>query len=101
MGKFVVVKTIKLDFLGDEWKDCYIKMGSLTIGELTKLASLTDDEAKAGELMISLLKDKFIEGKGWNGEKVVPIKKEDVDDLPIEIFGGIYDQLLNSLPKKK
>ncbi len=98
---FVSIKTIKLDFLGEDWKDCYIKINSLTLGELTSLASFTKDETKAGIFMVNLIKDKFMEGKGWDGKKIVDIKKDDIEDLPIDIFGGLYEQLMGNLPKKK
>jgi len=101
MAKFIAVKTINLDFLGSEWKDCYIKINSLTLGELASLASFTKDETKAGAFMVQLIKDKFVDGRGWDGKKVIAIKKEDIDDLPIDIFGGLYEQLMGNLPKKK
>lgn len=103
MSKFVAVRTIKLDFIEptDKWADCYLQIASLSVGEIEKIASADVDNKDSGLNLIRLLEEKFISGKGWNGTEVVDIKKEDIKELPIEVFQGLFIKLISELPKKK
>ncbi len=104
MSKFIAVRTVKLDFLepSDMWKDCYLQINSLTLGEIEKMASFKQEDSEtAGKYLVKLIEDKFIGGKGWNGKEIVEIKKEDVKDLPVDVFEGLFVKLTAGLPKKK
>lgn len=92
MKKFRIIKHFSLDFLGDSWKEAYIDFNALTVADVkdkfSALSKMGEDSKNvtAGLITIlSLLQDKFIEGKGV-GEKgeLVPIDKEDLEALPVE-----------------
>lgn len=81
MAKIVIKKTIDLDFLGEEYKGSFLTFKAIPIGEFKKLtASVPEDGAKAVELILNVLKDKFVVGK-FQGEDVA---KEDLDQLDVE-----------------
>lgn len=101
MSKFVVVKNVDLSFLGEEWNGCFLKVSGLTLGEVEKLSEMGEDNTKAGRYMVSLVSDKFLEGKGFDGGKIVDIKKEDVKDLPLEVVSAIFEKLTADVSKKK
>lgn len=79
MSKFKAYLKVELDFLGEEWDGCYIKVVSPSVGELKKLQK--EEEAPADSL-VTFVKDRFVEGKGFDGENIVDMERDDVDDLP-------------------
>jgi hypothetical protein len=85
--KFVVNKTFKLDYLGKDWKDCFILFESTSIREnndFTRLKITSKSAKQQQEIILQFLRDHFIEGVGFdsNTKAVVPITKEDFDLLP-------------------
>jgi hypothetical protein len=96
MTKFLVKKKLMLEFVGDEWKDCYMEFTPFTAVEVKEkfpelLAMQTGDPKVVLEGMdtiISVLSSKFVSGKGIdeNGKEVA-ITKKDIPYLPIEVLG--------------
>lgn len=87
MGRFVSRRQFQLDFLGDEWKDCYIRFSSLTVKEVRELAAQkveTKTDVEVSELTSKLLREHFIEGVGYDDDKKDKVKlvPEDMDDFP-------------------
>lgn len=89
---FDIFRTLPLDFLGEGWKDCYIKYSYLTLEEGKKFALLQvnpDDKQNAIEAIdqaVALVEEKFIEGKAISGGQVVDIKKEDLKTFPVSVL---------------
>jgi len=109
MGKFLAPKTLSLAFLGEEWKDCYLKFNRLTIKDAeSRLGGLMIDPdnpkqvAKGMKAFLSLLEDNFIEGKavGLDG-KVVEVKKTDLGDLPAEVLKKVAGFFTEGLAEKE
>lgn len=75
----VVKKKISLDFLGDEYKDSYIVVKSISVGEYE---TLVDSDITVRDA----IKDRFIEGKIQQEDKVVDITLDNLLDLPGEVF---------------
>lgn len=100
MAKFRVIKTIKLDYLGEEWKDCYLKFTSPTFPEIQEMLPKVDisDKMKGAKAAIEWLKTLFVEGKAIevSGNKV-DVKKDDLADFPIEIINKIFEDLKGSV----
>lgn len=102
--KFKIVKHFKLDFLGDDWKDCYLDLKPLSIedvkGRLPEIAKLQADDADVGagvDLLIQLITEKFITGKVVNEEgTVVDLPVEALKDLPVEVIGRAFSFLSSS-----
>lgn len=87
MPKFVTEKTFKLDYLGPNWKDCYIKFESTTINETRELIQMQMSGKPALEIsdfVMAFFAKHFIDGVGYDAEskKVIPIKKEELGELP-------------------
>ncbi len=107
---FVVRKKIELSFLGEGWQETYVIFTPFTFNDnatLLKLRGLatgagTDaaEAEKASREIMGLLKDKFIEGKGFDGKALAPITKENLGELPMEIITKILTALqgATSLP---
>lgn len=92
MSKFEVSKKVNLDMLGEHWKDCYITVTPLAVNEFEDIINLQpkDDNAKenikAMKQMIKVVETHFVDGKGWDGQGVIPIEVDDIQQLPIEIL---------------
>lgn len=100
---FDIFKTVDLSFLGEEWKDCYLKFSSLSLSEVGKLTSIkqSTDPLQVSNITIGLLESKFIEGKAVKGGVVVDVQKEDLKELPIDIVNKILESFAEGLDKKK
>jgi len=102
---FVVRRTIKLDFLGDEWKDAFVVMTPFSWDDNTTLLkfrkadseTIVEDQKELSEL----IKSRLVEGKGWNGEKLIPITRENVGALPVEAFTKIFQELQGGILSPK
>lgn len=106
MSKFVVKKRFELGFLSEEWKDAYLVFAAFTISDikerLTRLAGVdqTDQTQIASGLdeMVTLLEEKFVEGKGVDEKgEVVAITKHDIKDLPVEVIAKAVSFLSQGL----
>lgn len=104
MSNWGLIEIYKLNHLGDDWSDCYIKLKSIPYPVISEYTRLNEDDLKANpkkyqeketELM-SLLKENFFEGKIFNGEKVVNMKKSDFDDIPSSIMFGLINFLFQA-----
>ena len=101
MSKFKVVKKLSLDFLGEGWKDAYINFQVLTIADIKNkfpaLMKLKADDAEAVinsmGMIVEVLEDKFVDGKGFDGTKLIDFKKEDIENLPNELLKRALDFL--------
>ena len=101
--EFVVKKKIDLSHLGEGWENAFVTFTPFSFRDnenLTKLRSIvtsqnvSDEEAeKASREIVTLLQDKLIEGVGFNGEKLVPITKDNLVDLPMELVVTILQTL--------
>ncbi len=107
MSKFAIKKRVELAFLGDEWKDAYIVLTPLAVREFKEIqkAAPQDDTDNAANIeamdtMMLLIKEHFLSGKGWDGEALVAIEPEDLDDLPVEIISACISSLAGTTDPK-
>ncbi len=82
----LIKKTVKLDFLGEEYKDAYIVFKSVPVKDFEIIAKeqeeIGDDNSKALHFIIDNLKKYFISGKAPNESgELVDLVKDDVEDL--------------------
>lgn len=94
---FVLEKKITMEVFGEQWKDCYLKFQSPTFGQIK---SILKDDGQAVDQGIELLKSLYIDGNGWNGGEVVPINKEDITELPIQILNHCFSELAGEINPK-
>lgn len=111
----VVTKRLTLDFLGKDWKDTFIEFNPFTISDVKNkfpiIAKLQEKGANLSEgidIMISLLTDKFVTGKAIDEKgELTDLKKEDLNDLPVEVIGRAFsflsqsETMLSSIPSVK
>lgn len=93
----VVTKRISLEFLGDEYKEGYIKVKSIPLKEYATLQDeikkVEEDNTKALAYIRVLIKAQFIEGKIPQGTETVDLTAENLDELPGEVFVEVMGQL--------
>lgn len=113
MSKFKIEKKLNLDFLGDEWGDCYLKFRALTTKDLKKVmqsipadirehADNPEKVLEAFDKGVELLQDSYIGGKGIgeDGEEV-DIDKDDLEDLPTEVLNKALSFLSGESPTQE
>lgn len=100
MSKFKIYKQIDLNFLGEGWETCRIRLTPLEVSEFEQLQNIApkdiEDSAQtmaAIKQMIVLLKTHFVDGTGYDGDGIIPISKEDFDELPIEVLNACISLL--------
>lgn len=80
----VVKKRISLDFLGEEYKDSYLIFKSVSLDEL--------DNAFKGTVREETVK-RFVEGEINQGGEMVKVTKENLTELPGEVFLRAFSEL--------
>lgn len=104
--KFDIFRELKLDFVGEQWKDCFIRFNYISAAEaeqITKLSVSKDDKksvTEGFEKVLQLLEEKFVSGKAVSDGKVVDIDKSDMRHLPTDILNKAFEILL-VLPEEK
>lgn len=91
-----IVKKIDLGFLGDRYKDSYMNMRSISMREREELISQLDklkDERKSFDFVKDTVIERFVDGELKDGDKTEPLTKDDLMDLPTEVFLSTIQQL--------
>lgn len=96
---FIVKKKFDLKYQGEGWEEAYIVFTPFTFDDNDALLKLRgvikttdpkkvnlDDAKPASNIIIKLLQERLIEGKGWDGEKLIDITKENLGQLPMEVI---------------
>lgn len=100
---FDVFRTLSLSYLGEAWKDCYLKFSYLTAEEAKDFASLSvnkenpEDVNRVLDKAIGAIKEKFVEGTAIQNGQTVQVKKEDVDQLPVEVLQKCIQLLVGTI----
>lgn len=65
MSKVIIKRTINFDFLGEEYKDCYIIFAAIPVSEYADFTAKVEgvDDKEAMPLLLEVLKSKFVGGK--------------------------------------
>ena len=88
-------KKIDLASFGEEWKDCYLLFNAPTYKDL-KLFTEADPENNTTESFqktLTTIKDLYIEGLVKTDKGKEALSKEDLEELPLEMFIQIIKQL--------
>ncbi len=98
MSKILITKTVDLDFLGDKYKGSSIEVRVITMREreamLAELGQIGKDENKSFEYVKNTILERFVKGTYKDGEnEAVDISKDDLLDLPAEVFIEVMAQL--------
>ena len=84
------LKTIPLDFLGEEWRDCFVAFRALTFKDLEAL----DTTDQSGRAVLDLLRRKFVSGRAIDEEgQPFDLTPDDLDSFDIEATKVFVDRL--------
>jgi len=100
MAKFVVKKRVDLGFLGDDWKECYLEFNTPSYGEVKEFIPLANekDQTRAVQAGLELLQKLYLGGKGFDGSAVVDVKKEELEELPVEVLTKSFQVIVGTPP---
>jgi len=87
----VIKKRVSLEFLGDEYKDSYIIVGSISVGDYDKLGEKTVKQ---------VVSERFIEGEIQQDDGKIKITKENLDQLPGEVFVEAFGAMTGAADPK-
>ena len=84
------LKTIALDFMGEEWHDCRVAFRALTFKDLEAL----DTTDQSGKAVLDLLRAKFVSGRAIDEEgQPFDLTPDDLDGFDIEATKVFVDTL--------
>lgn len=94
MVKFKIERRYDLGYLGEDWKrnECFLLFNPLTVREQLDFtdSNKDKDKEKQGMVVVDMLKEKFITGKGINDKgEVITIAKDDFMDFSVDIVTEI------------
>lgn len=91
-----IARKISLDYLGDNHKDDYITFSGLSYKE-AQILSKSETEQDADAFM-ELLKQKLMGGSIVDDETnaAVPITKENLEDLPVDVLTTAIERLVST-----
>jgi hypothetical protein len=107
MSKYQVKKRLELKFLGEGWEEAYIIYNAPSYGEIKEFIKkskvevgkentpevIQENQAAVLDEGIDLLEELFIEGKAFTGNNLEVMKKEDIEDLPVEVINQSFTLL--------
>lgn len=103
----VIKKTVKLDFLGEDYKEAYIIFKGIGLTEFEDHVAKAQELDKKGgagsfRLMANLLASHFISGKGPNESGAMEeLKSDDISNLDIDTALKVFQLLTGQeLPPK-
>lgn len=98
-------KKIGLEFLGEEYKDSYLVFQAITMNEIEEIqekalvAQERQDPKENLNFFKSVVAPRFVEGKIAQDGKLVEVTKDDLPNLPLEVFIDIAQELMGRVPK--
>lgn len=97
-------KKVTLEFMGDEYKDSYIELESIPMGELEELVNAAKDHdgdenrSEALSFMRTAVEKRFLGGSVSQDGKMVDVTLDDVKTLPAEVFIEAFQQIVGKVP---
>lgn len=87
----VIKKRVSLDFLGEDYKDSYLLLKSVAVGEFDKFKKETVKDAVISH---------FISGEINQEGGLVKITRENIEELPGEVFVNAFGAITGQLDPK-
>lgn len=88
MADIRIKKRVTLEFLGESYKDSFLVFHAMPIKDYRafqeKIDKIGDNNQKATEVVLSTLKENFVEGSIDVDGKDQPVEAADLDSLDIE-----------------
>ena len=101
MGKIVIKKRITLEFLGDEYKECYLEFKTIPMKdyiEYVKKASESKGEAEASQYIIDALTPLFVSGKFLENDELFDVTKDQIKEFDVETLVTSFNILTGQAP---
>lgn len=109
---FVIRRKLDLSDSGEGWEGAYIIYTPLSFSQNKKLIDIQKyrEKLKSGDIetvtkvnnmTFEIAKDGFVEGKGYDGEKLVDITKENLNELPDDMLTKLFKLITGKLDTKK
>lgn len=109
---FVIRRKLDLSYLGEGWDGAYITYSPSTNKENDRLLAIQEYREKilnndmeaikdANQKSLDIVIDHFIEGQGFDGEKLVPITKKNLTELPDEVLTELFQLITGKISTKK
>lgn len=97
MSRIVIKRKIPLDFIGEDYKDCYLEFKTIPMKDYEKYveqASENKDEKKAVGFITSTLQDLFVSGKFIDeSNETFDVKKEELGDFDMNVMITVFKSL--------
>ncbi len=97
MSRIVIKRKISLDFIGEDYKDCYLEFKTIPMKEYEKYvqqASENKDEKKAIEFITKTLQDLYISGKFIDEKsELFDVKAEELGDFDMNVMITVFKTL--------
>lgn len=97
MSRIVIKKRIALDFIGEDYKDCYLEFKTIPMKEYEKYVAMANenkDEKKAVGFITSTLQDLFISGKFIDeNNELFDVKKDELGDFDMNVMVTVFKTL--------
>lgn len=105
---FVLKERISFGSFSEDWKECYIEHVAPDYAKVQEMQAIVAESLSKGNenesfsVAVKFIEDLFVSGKGFDGEKVVDLTKEDIKSLPVKLVlfavkqistGGVDDTL--------
>lgn len=89
----VIRKKISLEFLGDEYKDSFIIVSSIPVKDY-------DTFQQSEQSVKDVVSEHFLEGQIQQGSELITLTKENLDELPGEVFVTAFEEMIGQLSPK-
>lgn len=80
----VIKRRISLEFLGEEYKDSYISVKAISVKEYPELKGTVQET----------IIDRFLEGKINQDGTMVDVTKDNIEELPGEVFVEAFNTIV-------
>lgn len=89
----IIKKRVSLDFLGDEYEKSYVNVRAISVSEY--------DEIKKSEKSVKdTVLDRFVSGEIDQNGKMTELTRENLEELPGEVFVEAFNQMLGKIDPK-
>lgn len=95
MSKLTIKKRVFLDFLGEDYAESYIVVRALSVSDYDKLQNEDKDKT-----VRQVVVENFVEGKIQQGDQMVDITKENLLELPGDVFAEAFDRMVGKIDPK-
>lgn len=95
--KFDVKLKLSLDFLGEGWGECFLAFSPITVKQAKDFREIDVNDPLVADKGLEIMQEQFLGGKGLSEGKIVDIKKEDIEDLPISVVTKAIELMISNM----